>query len=362
MLLAPPSLALGTIAVALYRVLKRAETYSDSADDVDTGGESWEQMRLANERNWDERVKHHIKPCATFYADCLKRISEGKQVSSNHKSNISSSSSSSGSCITAIDREALGPHVQGKSLLHLQCHFGLDTLSWIREGASEVVGLDFSRTAIEKARNLSKELKIPAEFVVSDVYNAEKALCGRQFDVVFTGVGAICWLPDIRAWAKQVSKVLADGGIFYIRDGHPMLNALADDDTPGYDDRKLDEKGGQDLLLAYPYFETKSPMVFDSGYTYTAMESNERLCNTRTYEWNHSLFEIIQALIDAGFTIQKVQEHRMLDWKFMESMVKGDDGFYRLPEHQRNRCALMFTIMAQKKSVQHVRCNEKRCL
>jgi len=191
-------------------------------------------------------------------------------------------------------------------------------------------------------------LNIPAEFVVSDVLKADEVLNGRLFDVVFTSVGAICWLPNIKAWAIQVSKRLKRGGIFYIRDGHPMLNALADDDTPGYNARPLDAKGGNDLLLSYPYFETKKPMVFDSETTYTPMEEGKRLQNTRTYEWNHGLGEIIQALIDSGLKILLVKEHKKLDWKFMGSMIKGDDGFYRLPKHQENYCALMYTIMAEK--------------
>src|SRR5581483_5137383 len=145
--------------------------------------------------------------------------------------------------------------VRGKRLLHLQCHFGMDTLNWARLGA-RVTGLDFSAPAVAQARDLARRIGVAdATFVQSDVYDARSALEG-EFDVVYTGIGALCWLPDVRAWARVAASLVAPGGFLYVYEGHPMLWAL----DAGRDDRQL--------VVAQPYFERAEPTAWDGAETY----------------------------------------------------------------------------------------------
>ena len=208
--------------------------------------------------------------------------------------------------------------VRGKSLLHLQCHFGMDTLSWARLGA-RVTGLDFSPNAIQAARKLAADAGIDARFVEANLYDAPTSLAGEQFDVVFTGIGALCWLPDVRRWAATVAACLAPGGVFYIREGHPVLWA-ADDEIP--DPR---------FVLRYPYFERAEPTSWDESVTYTDNDEGIAIAHTRTFEWNHGLGEIVTALIDAGLRIEFLHEFDFVEWQALPWMLRGDDGMWRLP-------------------------------
>jgi len=178
--------------------------------------------------------------------------------------------------------------VAGKSLLHLQCHFGLDTLSWAREGAT-VTGVDFSPDAIAAAKSLSKELGIPAEFVCSDVYALPEVLGERTFDVVFTSYGVLSWLHDLERWAGVVARHLAPGGTFYIVEFHPVLGML-------------DEEGRR---IARPYFHSPEPQEFVEHGSYADRSSGA----THTlYQWAHSLADVVNALIDAGLRIEFLHE------------------------------------------------------
>jgi SAM-dependent methyltransferase len=243
-----------------------------------------------------------------------------------------------------VELAELGPLVEGRSLLHLQCHFGIDTLNWARLGA-RVTGLDFSEPAIEAARRLSTESGVPGRFVQANVYDARTALQGEIFDVVYTGIGALNWLPDIRGWARVVGSCLADGGRFYIYEGHPMRSTL-DWDNPD-----------QQLLVRYPYFEQGPPIVNDEATTYV---DGPKLEVTRNYEWNHGLGEIVTALIEAGLRIDFLHEHREVPWQALPWMepagppTEGADGRYqsgrtwRLPEAQRELVPLMYSLLATK--------------
>ncbi len=232
--------------------------------------------------------------------------------------------------------------VAGKSLLHLQCHFGMDTLSWARLGA-KVTGLDFSAPAVEQARDLATRIGIPdATFVQANVYDAPQAVAG-QFDVVYTGIGALCWLHDIKEWARVVAHFLKPGGFLYLYEGHPMLWAL------DY------EREDQRLVLSEPYFETPRPMEFDSEFTYV---DGPPLKAQRTYEWNHGLGEIATALIEAGLRLDFLHEHREVAWQALPWMVPADgstatDGArhqsrtqWTLPPAQRDLCPLMYSLKA----------------
>jgi len=234
--------------------------------------------------------------------------------------------------------------VRGKTLLHLQCHFGMDTLNWARLGAT-VTGLDFSAPAIEQARALAERVGVrDATFVQSNVYDARAAV-GREFDVVYTAVGALCWLPDVRGWAQVAASLVAPGGFVYVYDTHPVLGALA------Y------ERDDHALVLSEPYFETKEPSQFDSPCTYV---DGPELTNRRTLEWNHGLGEIVTAVIDAGLRVDFVHEHREVPWQALPWMVASDEApdgsryarrsMWRLPDAQRELAPLMFSLRATRAS------------
>jgi SAM-dependent methyltransferase len=177
--------------------------------------------------------------------------------------------------------------VAGKSLLHLQCHFGLDTLSWARAGAS-VTGVDFSPDAVAAAKALSEELGIVAEFVCSDVYALPEVLGERTFDVVFTSYGVLSWLDDLERWAGVVARHLKPGGTFYIVEFHPVLGML-------------DEEG----RIAHPYFHSAEPQEFVEQGSYGDRSSTA----THTlYQWAHSLADVVNALIGAGLRIEFLHE------------------------------------------------------
>jgi SAM-dependent methyltransferase len=190
----------------------------------------------------------------------------------------------------SMEMEALGD-LEGKTLVHLQCHFGMDTMQWARAGAI-VTGLDFSPAAIDEAISLAKRagLSERASFVCANVYDAPQALSSKRFDVVYVSLGALCWLPDVTAWGGVVADLLAPGGRLYLHDGHPFSSCFDDD--------------GEQVIYSY-FEEPDSPFVSDGDFTYT---DGERLSFTRTYEWNHSVGEIVAALTKRGLVIDSLIE------------------------------------------------------
>ncbi len=218
--------------------------------------------------------------------------------------------------------------VTGKDLVHLQCHFGIDTLSWARLGA-RVVGLDFSAPAVEQASRLAADLGLEAEFVQSDVYEAADALGGRTFDVVYTGFGAINWLPDIRRWAGVVAGLLRPGGFLYLAEFHPFTWVFGDDD----------------LTLAHDYFHHEEPEVWDEPGTYADFEAETE--HNKTYEWNHTLGDVVSAVAEAGLIVGSLHEHDYTlfpRWPFLE---KSGFDTYRLPEGTP-ALPLMYSLLARK--------------
>ncbi len=225
--------------------------------------------------------------------------------------------------------------VTGKRLLHLQCHFGLDTLSWARLGAV-VTGADFSPSAIRLAREIAAELGFAdARFVESNLYDLPANLDG-EFDVVYTSRGVLGWLPDIRGWARVVAHFLAPGGVFYITEIHPVAQALEDEGVaPG------------ELRLAYPYWEHREPLVFDVKGTYADREAD--VGEHREHGWDHGLGEIVTALIDAGLQLAWLRESPELDWA-VDYLVEtpAGSGRYRLPADAAGELPLMFSLLARK--------------
>lgn len=220
--------------------------------------------------------------------------------------------------------------VRGKTLLHLQCHFGLDTLSWAREGAV-VTGVDWSDTAITIARELAEETGIGAAFVQSNIYNLPDVLDG-QFDIVFTSYGVLWWLPDLAAWGRIIARYLKPGGAFFIAEAHPF--AMTFDDTAGH----------RFLQARYPYFNT-GPLRFEENGSYA--DPDAKVVNREEYGWNHSLSEIFAALLDAGLRIERLNEYERVPWKMLPMMESADGRWWQLPADQPSM-PLLFTLRATK--------------
>ena len=230
--------------------------------------------------------------------------------------------------------EAVGD-VHGRSLLHVQCHFGIDTLSWARLGAT-VTGADFSPAAIRLARELAADLGFPdARFVESNVYDLPSNLDG-EFDVVYTSRGVLGWLPDIAGWARVVAHFVKPGGIFYISEIHPVAQAFENEGV----------EAGQ-LRLAYPYWEHREPLVFDVQGSYA--DPTADVGEQREHGWDHGLGEIVTALIDAGLVLEWLRESPILDWgtDFLVETEPGS-GRYRLPADVKGELPLMFSLRARK--------------
>jgi SAM-dependent methyltransferase len=235
--------------------------------------------------------------------------------------------------------------VTGKSLLHLQCHFGIDTLSWARLGA-RVTGADLSPAAIALARELAADLGLEARFVESNLYDLPAHLDG-EFDVVYTSRGVLGWLPDIRGWARVVAHFLAPGGTFFITEIHPVAMVFENAGVaPG------------ELKLAYPYWEHPDPLIFDVKGSYA--DPTADVGEQKEHGWDHGLGEIVTALIDAGLRIDSLAEHPWLEWgaDFLVAMAPPTpaaeagsalaDGRYVLPPGTAGELPLMFSLRASR--------------
>ena len=238
-----------------------------------------EDYRDLNRASWDERAPAHA-------------------ASPDYNLAAFRSDSAYLSDVVRFDLPLLGD-VSGLRGVHLQCHIGTDTISLSRLGA-RMTGLDFSRPALEQGRALAAETGAEVEFVEADLYDAADVLPAGTFDLVFTGIGALCWLPDIKRWAKVVSRLLAPGGRLFIREGHPVLWALADPLPEGR------------LELGLPYFEQEEPLVWDEGGTY--VETDVEFEHNTTKEWNHGLGEIVSAVLAEGLTLTTLVEHDSVPW------------------------------------------------
>jgi len=222
------------------------------------------------------------------------------------------------------------PNISGKSLLHLMCHFGMDTLSLARLGA-HVTGIDFSSNAIDLACSLAETAGIDARFVCSDVYDAPKHLKDK-YDVVFTSGGVLTWIPDLKRWAKVISALLKSGGFFYIREFHPFASIFNDEEVTG-------------LSVRYPYFEGREPLMFESEGSYASGEVKTGLM--KSYEWNHPISRIINVLIEEGLTIKFLHEFPFSSYKALPFMIEDENGRWVLPR-SADSIPVMFSLMATK--------------
>jgi SAM-dependent methyltransferase len=234
--------------------------------------------------------------------------------------------------VVKFDLPRLGD-IRGVRGVHLQCHIGTDTLSLHRLGAT-MTGLDLSPASLDQARRLAAATSADIAYVEAEVYAATDALEPGSFDLVYTGIGALCWLPNIRRWARTVAELLRPGGRLFLREGHPMLWALADARPDGV------------LAVEYPYFETEQPLVFDEPGTY--VQTDAELTVNLSHSWNHGLGEIISALMDAGMSLTAFEEHDSVPWDAQVGlMTLGDDGEYRLTDRPE-RLACSYTLQAVK--------------
>ncbi|WP_420235645.1 methyltransferase [Streptomyces xiaopingdaonensis] len=218
--------------------------------------------------------------------------------------------------------------VTDKRLAHLQCHIGLDTLAWARRGA-RVTGLDFSAPAVEQARELAAELSLDARFVTADVYESGALLGTGAYDIVYTGVGALCWLPDMQQWAETVASLLAPGGMLYLSEFHPFADTLAPDGR----------------TVTHDYFGN-GPLVGDMRGTYADTEASTR--NTRAVAFQHGLGDVVSAVVTAGMKVDFLHEHDSTVFQKFPALEAHADGAFRLPTG-RPRVPLMYSLRATKK-------------
>jgi 2-polyprenyl-3-methyl-5-hydroxy-6-metoxy-1,4-benzoquinol methylase len=251
--------------------------------------------------------------------------------------------------VVAFDAPRLGD-LTGLDVLHLQCHIGTDTLSLARLGG-RVTGLDLSPATLVEARELARRAGVAIEYVESDVYSAPQALAGRRFDLVYTGIGALCWLPSIRRWAQTVAALLVPGGRLFVRDAHPVLNSVLGQVVGAeHPDREqqpwITGPGGSVPALELPYFEQVEPLAWRDE---TVDGGDEPLASPLTVEWNHGLAEIVMAVLDAGLELRLLAEHDSIPWDALPGLMVADEhDEYRLAERPE-RLPASFTLIAQRR-------------
>lgn len=256
-----------------------------------------------NKENWNNKLTSHVE--SDFYF--LEDFKKGK------------------TSLNAYELDALGD-VSGKSMLHLQCHFGQDTLSWSRMGA-KCTGVDISDKAIQLAKQLNNDLNQDANFVCCNVLDTSKHV-SETFDIVFTSYGTIGWLPDLKPWAQMISERIKDGGVFYIVEFHPIVWMF------DYTTKKP--------IMKYAYHQEEA--IYEE---YEGTYANDKAAITsKEYGWNHSMSEVIQSLIDAGLTIDFFNEMDGSPYDVFPDLVKNEAGLFELKE---KLYPLLFEIKATKK-------------
>jgi len=273
-----------------------------------------------NRANWDDRAEVHV---ASRFYDVDGFVADPSAISR----------------VARRDLAVLAPHlpdgsVRGRSLVHLQCHIGTDTVSWWRLGARDVHGLDFSTNSLRHARRIAARAGADADaahggitFVEGDARFAARAI-RRRFDVVVTSTGTIVWLPDLEDWARSIAQLLEPGGVFLIRDDHPLLGCLAD----------------TSLDITEDYLSGGGESVYDADVSYT--DGPARITHTTNHEWRHDFAEITGALLGAGLTLESLGEYPVMDWPRFDGMVDTPQG-WRLPDGSP-RIPLTFSMVARR--------------
>lgn len=263
----------------------------------------YDQYFAANKELWNKRTTVHKD--SSFYD--LAGFKAGTDV------------------LTSIELSEVG-NVSGKKMLHLQCHFGMDSLNWARMGA-KVTGVDLSDEAIKEARQLNDELGLDAEFICCNVYDLKQHLKG-QFDIVFTSYGVVGWLPDLDQWAGLIAHYLKPGGLFYIAEFHPVVWMFDDDFTQ----------------IKY-YYENREMIVMDSQGTYTDRNAD---IQAKEYSWNHSISEVLNALIGKDLEIKQFNEIMYSPYPCFNNIVEVDSGRWCV-KGMEGKIPMVYTIKAIKK-------------
>jgi len=261
-----------------------------------------EKYFAANKENWNKRISIHKD--SSFYD--VESFKVGKNL------------------LNSIEMSELG-EVSGKSMLHLQCHFGLDSMSWSRLGA-KVTGVDFSEEAIHLANELNQEVKLDARFITSNVYDLKLNL-DEKFDIVFTSYGVIGWLPDMNRWADIISHFLKPEGIFYMVEFHPVIWMFDDEFKK----------------ITYSYFNDKV-IEIDQESTYADKTTP---LNLKEYSWNHSISEVLKALLDHGLKIQMFNEYDYSPYNCFNNTVKKGDRKYYIKGYE-NKLPVVYSVKAIK--------------
>jgi 2-polyprenyl-3-methyl-5-hydroxy-6-metoxy-1,4-benzoquinol methylase len=269
--------------------------------------ENYNEYFESNKQIWDQRTAVHKD--SAFYD--LAGFKAGKDV------------------LTPIELNEVGD-VNGKSMLHLQCHFGMDSLNWSRKGA-RVTGVDLSDSAIEEARNLNEELGLNARFISSNVYDlhpsANSPLAGEQFDIIFCSYGVVGWLPDLKRWAEIIAHYIKPGGFFYLAEFHPVVWMFDDEFTH----------------IRYSY-ENRELIVTENYGTYT---DRKAAITGKEYSWNHSLSEVINALIGQGLKLQHLNEFMYSPYPNFSNTVQGKDGNWYI-KGMEGRIPMVYSVKAVK--------------
>lgn len=241
------------------------------------------------------------------------------------------------SVLTTIELNELGD-VSGKTLLHLQCHFGMDSLDWARRGA-KVTGVDISDVAIAEAKKLNEEFSLDAKFICANVYDIGISKTGESkttpseglgeaaFDIVFTSYGTIGWLPDLKPWAIMIAERLKPGGIFYVAEFHPMVWMFDDDFTH----------------IKYSY-ENREVIVTENQGTYTDRKADIK---GKEYSWNHSISEVLNALIEAGLRVRFFNEHMYSPYPCFRNVMESEPGKWHI-KGLEGKIPMVYSLMAIK--------------
>lgn len=270
-----------------------------------------------NEANWDGRADIHMNG---GYHDIDRLVSDPGAVTKE----------------LAQDVHRLGD-LAGKDVVHLQCHLGTDTIGFARLDAKRVVGVDLSANSLRYARQIADAAGVDVDYIQANVYGAREAVDG-EFDLVYTSLGVLMWLPDIAAWATTVASLLKPGGTFFIRDDHPMfmtIDEIGDDDPDG-------------LRIEQPYFQRVEPLTWSDDGSYADSPDAPRNKHTTNHQWNHSLGEIVTALIRAGLVVDELIEVPYSAWCAWPNLMVEDAEGWRLRENP-DRLPLQFAITAHQR-------------
>jgi SAM-dependent methyltransferase len=265
-----------------------------------------------NRANWDERAPAHA---ASPSYEVERFVTDPSFLSG----------------VVRFDQDRLGT-ITGLRGVHLQCHIGTDTISLARLGAV-MTGLDFSPASLMEARRLAHRTGAAVGYAESEVYNALAVLEPGSFDLVYTGIGALCWLPDIARWASVVAGLLRPGGRLFMREGHPMLWAI-------------DEAQTDRVVVGYPYFEREQPVVYEGGGTY--VDTDATFAHNVSHTWNHGLGQVVTALSDAGMSLLSLAEHDSAPWEALPGQMVKDDGEWTLADRPW-RLAASYTLQASRR-------------